>query len=111
MIKKRGRPKGSKKQKEVKIEYKEPSAHKFLGYCNKCGAIIGSIDLESKFVWKCPGCGKRARINKLKLKAQKRDTKDISKREYLKDTISVHEGIEEKTENYIDFDKIKPLEM
>lgn len=111
MIKKRGRPKGIKKIKEIKPEYKEPSSHKFLGYCNKCGSLIASVDLQSKFIWKCPACGKRARTNKLKIKNQKSNLKNTSKKEYLKDTISVHEGIEEQTESFVDFDKIKPLDM
>ena len=38
--------------------------YKFLGYCPKCKAIIGRGDLETKFIFSCPSCGKRARINR-----------------------------------------------
>lgn len=37
---------------------------KYFGFC-KCGCQICSGDLESKFIYICPGCGKRARKGKL----------------------------------------------
>lgn len=82
-----GRPKGSlnKKRKNKVVIFKrkrgrpkkivisppppEPSnvkKLKFIGFCSKCKGIIGKTDLESKFIFLCPSCGKRDRVKTLK---------------------------------------------
>ena len=100
--KKRGRPKGSKNawKKKPHKPYKSynepegyvlPKTYKLLGYCNGrgCDCIIGSMDLESKFIFVCPSCGKRDRIRNIK-KSKKDTPKPPSKKEYLSETRSAH---------------------
>ena len=81
--KKRGRPKGKKKYPQ----YVKPTVPKVrtkmsmsMGYC-KCGAIICKLDLETRFIYNCPSCGKRARVNKLRKSMDTGAPK--SKKEYL----------------------------
>jgi len=64
--KKRGRPKGSKKVPVEKVVYdmSKVKRFKFLGYC-KCHTLISNNELVSKFIYVCPGCGKRNRLKKL----------------------------------------------
>jgi hypothetical protein len=97
---KRGRPKGSKnKVKKASTEskkkhphwlpedYKEPKAHKLLGYCTcKDGTMIMTSDLVSKFIYVCPNCGKRRRTNKLK-KERRTESLGMNKNEWLNDGI------------------------
>jgi hypothetical protein len=86
--KKRGRPKGSKNKKKkpsTESEYKPPKAYRFLGLCPKCKGMIGTLDLVSKFIFVCPYCEKRARLNKLK--ADKPVEEKVSKKEYLNSSI------------------------
>lgn len=94
--KRRGRPKGSKNknsilsQKNDKVEkpYNPPKSHKFLGYCSKCYTIIGSNDLVSKFIYICPLCGSKKRINALK-KIRANTNITTNKKEFLRDTLNV----------------------
>ena len=80
IFKKRGRP------KKIKIDTKEeppPSNMKkysFLGHCPKCHVSVCSNDLESKFIYTCPACGKRNRTKALKASAI---FKPKDKREYF----------------------------
>jgi len=90
---KRGRPKGSKNKSTILREAQEklnkvetpppappPKAFKHLGFC-KCGAMIGSMDLVSKFIYKCPQCNIQSRKNTLVKKGKGESY--ISKRDYL----------------------------
>jgi len=94
----RGRPKGSKNKSTILREAQEklnkvdtppppppPKAFKHLGFC-KCGAMIGSIDLVSKFIYKCPQCLIQARKNMLILK--KKGETYTSKKDYLEHVIN-----------------------
>lgn len=95
---KRGRPKGSKnkatllKEAQEKLAHTElpppsppPKAFKHLGYC-KCGAMIGTLDLETKFIYRCPHCNIRGRKNTLE-KKRKGETY-TSKKDYLEHVIN-----------------------
>ena len=97
---KRGRPKGSKNKSRKKLDsipdinqeeenYVPPKSHKVLGACpvRQCSFVIGSLDLESKYVFVCPSCGKRARTNKLK-EIRRQEDLPTSKKEYLSSTIN-----------------------
>jgi len=101
---KRGRPKGSSNKGNnkdnsksnkgnkgrVKKVYEEddyvlPKSYKMLGYCSGrlCDCMISALDLESKFIFVCPSCGKRARTSKLKGSKKNEVPKPTSKKEYL----------------------------
>ncbi len=87
----RGRPKGSLKKKVSTESYDMSNVKKFkfLGYCKGCQMLIATKDLVSKFIYLCPGCGKRTRIKKLLKEIVKEKPK--SKKEYLDSTIhAVH---------------------
>jgi hypothetical protein len=95
---KRGRPKGSKNKATLLREAQErstrtespppappPKSFKHLGYC-KCGALVGEIDLLSKFIYKCPHCTLKGRVNSLS-KSSKGETFS-SKKDYLEHTLN-----------------------
>lgn len=81
---KRGRPKKVVAIVEKKV-FPVVKAVKFLGYC-RCEFMITTKELLSKFIFECPGCGKRNRTSKLK-KALKVEDKPKTKKEYLESTI------------------------
>ena len=89
----RGRPPGSK-NKNLKVPPEEvyvvPTSHKLLGVCptRNCGSMIASLDLESKFIYNCPKCGKRNRVSNLKAMKRK-EPLEQSKKDYLSSTINV----------------------
>lgn len=100
---KRGRPKGSKNKSTLLKEAAEklvkkdeappkppPKAFKYLGYC-KCGSMIGSTDLETKFVYICPHCNLRARTNSLK---KKQDSEVYSSKKDYMERIVNHEHLD-----------------
>ena len=91
-------------------DYQIPKSFKFLGYCNKCKAMISSNDLESKFIWKCPCCGKKARTNRLKTD-KKIPIESMSQHRYLNETnISVGNDISVYVPS-IDMSELKPLDI
>ena len=75
--------------KKPKVKVIEPSVllktFKFIGYC-KCGCQVGSQDLESKFIYRCPGCSKRARTKKLS--REKVGERPVSRRDYMEATVN-----------------------
>lgn len=80
----RGRP---RKPREV-LEPEQPSnvkKSKFLGHCPKCDSIVVSLDLETKFIYICTGCGNRARISTLQ---KERKSEQVSRKDYLETTIN-----------------------
>jgi len=82
----RGRPKGSiKKVPTESYDMSNVKTYKFLGFCKKCEMQITTKELVSKFIYECPGCGKRNRIKKL-LKELVKD-RPKNKKEYLDSTI------------------------
>lgn len=76
--------------KKKKVKKIEPSplmkTFKFMGYC-KCGCLIGKSDLETKFIYVCPNCGKRARVSKL---VKQKDKVILSRKEYMETINSEH---------------------
>ena len=84
---KRGRPKGKvvkNKVAPVVYDMSKVKHFKFIGYC-KCQALITTKELQSKFIYECPSCGKRARTKKL-IKEIVSD-RPKTKREYMSNTI------------------------
>lgn len=90
---KRGRPKGSKNRSTLLKEEIErrattestttlipPKLFKHLGFC-RCGGMIGSLDIVSKSLYKCPQCGNSGKVKNLK--KDKNSEKYTSKRDYL----------------------------
>jgi len=99
--KKRGRPRKvdqvEKKfsrnvSKSDDIDMSNVKTFKFLGYCPKCEAMIGSTDLEEgkKTIFRC-GCGKRARVKLLKLSRNVVGDRPKTKKEFLEQTIDVND--------------------
>lgn len=83
---KRGRPRNPVVPPELPVPPVNTKRSKFLGYCPKCNAMIIKLDLESKFVFMCPYCGKRARISTLKKEIKME--KFTSKKEYIDHVIN-----------------------
>jgi len=81
-----GRPKALRKLSTECKNYQTPKSFKFLGYCNKCRTMVSSNDLESKFIWKCPCCGKKARTSQLKIDNKKMPIEFMSQHQYLNET-------------------------
>ena len=85
----RGRPKGSKNRKTIERERQEElkeagvKVSKYVGECGYCDFSIGSFDLIKKSMYLCPGCGRKARVTKLKM--QKIEAEKMDKNEFLKD--------------------------
>jgi ssDNA-binding Zn-finger/Zn-ribbon topoisomerase 1 len=73
------------KKKEVIFDFSNVKSSRFLGYCPKCRFLINKKDLETKFIFVCPGCGKRARIKFLQKKINR---ENLTKKEYLENTIN-----------------------
>jgi len=100
-----GRPPGSKNKKAKikkivkKIEevvvvkrHRRKKGSTFIGYCPECETMLMERDLESKMIFICPSCNKRART-KLLVNAPKRldnNDKPTSKQAYIKDTINAN---------------------
>lgn len=98
-----GRPKGSlnkkgrkirkvkcrknKVKKEVVLPPSNVKKSKFLGYCPKCRSIVTKKDLESKFIFNCFSCGKRARIKMLK-ESMSTEKTPMTKKEYLEHSVN-----------------------
>ena len=72
---------------------------KLLGYCPKCGMVVGKADLEKgkKNIVICP-CGNRCSVNKLGKGVSKPEDKPRSKREFLEDCIDIVESTSKITE-------------
>ena len=62
---------------------------KVLGYCPECGVMIGTYDLESKFIFICEACDYRARTKELR-KDSKGKREYSSKKEYFESTINAN---------------------
>ena len=106
-----GRPKALRKLSTECENYQTPKSFKFLGYCNKCKAMVSSNDLESKFIWKCPCCGKKARTSQLKVDNQKTPTEAMSQHQYLNETnIRVGDDVSVYVP-CIDMSELKPLDI
>jgi len=83
---KRGRPKEIKKVEEEVVPPSDVKISKFLGYCPRCWFMMNKRDLETKFIYVCPGCGNRGRVNMLK--KVKSPHEKMSKRDYLEATLN-----------------------
>jgi len=106
-----GRPKALRKLSTECDNYLAPKSFKFIGYCNKCNTIISSNDLESKFIWICPCCNKRARTSKLKEVSKIQPIEVMSQRQYLKETnIKMSDNISFQIPE-IDISELKPLDI
>jgi len=66
IFKKRGRPKKIKTDVKEELPPSNMKKYSFLGHCPKCHVSVCSNDLESKFIYTCPACGKRNRTKALK---------------------------------------------
>lgn len=101
----RGRPLGSKNKspkhlkklkspKRFKKTYTKKSVtesyisvYKFMGYCS-CGTMISKKDLVAQSIYKCPSCGKREKVKKLKRELNTDAPKN--RKEYLENIASVN---------------------
>lgn len=66
IFKKRGRPKKIKTDVKEELPPSNMKKYSFLGHCPKCHVSVCSNDLESKFIYTCPACGKRNNTKALK---------------------------------------------
>ena len=80
---KRGRPKGSQNKKTLAGSQLHISKSRFQGYCPKCRFMISSLDLVSKFIFVCPGCGERASIKSLRKILKNEEDRPTSKKDYF----------------------------
>ena len=66
---------------------------KTLGYCPKCASMVCTYDLETKFIYICGGCGKRARTKTLKEESailNKKQDEWKNKKEYMASSINAN---------------------
>jgi len=90
-------------------DYKEPKSFKMLGYC-RChnNTTICTKDLVSKFIYICPACNKRARINKLlTILPQMNKLTKITKKEWNVDMVVEPHNV---VPLYTKIDEIKIIE-
>jgi len=74
-----------KLKKDNKEDLSNIKSSRFLGYCPKCRFLINKKDLETKLIFVCPGCGKRARIKLLQKEIRR---ENLTKKEYLENTVN-----------------------
>lgn len=74
---------------EEAVDMSKVRVSEFKGYCPKCHMMITSLEMVSKKVYECMGCGSRGDINKLITKVGR--SSEMSFKEYMEDIVEVND--------------------